>query len=188
MGKRKPPRRIRDRERQPEIPKPQPIPKKGLIRTLELAIGIISLALTVAGFVLNSLPKLSVDVSGSLQPTSPMGTIFYLSNDGALPVHDVVVTCGNLEIAGQNLRVTSLGAEFPAPPEARANILSPGHKMTLPYAPAFGFTAISNFTGAQLVISVHYRPDYVPWKKIAVFPFKAERTSNGTWIWKSLPQ
>ena len=92
----------------------------------------------MAAFYLSYIvPKLSVGVGGSLQPTSPMGTIFFLSNDGALPVHDVVVTCGNLEITGQNLRVTGMGAEFPAPPEARADILSPGHKMTLPYAPAW---------------------------------------------------
>jgi hypothetical protein len=188
MGKRKPPRRRRDRELQPQMPATQSTFVKSHKVLLEV-LGAIATVLTIAAFYFSYIvPKLSVDVSGSLQPTSPMGTIFYLSNDGALPIHDVVVTCGNLEITGQNLRVTGLGIEFQAHPQARAEVLSPGHKMTLPYAPAFGFTAISNFTGAQLVIRAHYRPAYVPWRKTATFPFEAIRAANGTWIWRSIPQ
>jgi hypothetical protein len=153
-------------------------------RLLEVLGGIATI-LTLAGFYLSYLaPKLSVDAGGSLQPSSPMGTIFYLSNDGVLPIHNVEVTLGNLEITGQNLVITGMGTEFQAAPEAKADILSPGHKMTLPYAPAFGFTAVSNFTGARLLIRAHYRPDYVPWRKTAIFPFRAIRT----WIWASIPQ
>jgi hypothetical protein len=185
--KRKLPRRKRDRERQ--LAMPTEPPKKAQWWKVPLGIlSVLSAVLGIVGVVLGNLPKLSVDVSGSLQPSSPMGTIFYLSNDGALPVHDVVVTCGNLEITGQNLLITGMGAEFQAHPEARADVLSPGHKMTLPYAPAFGFTAISNFTGARLVIRAHYRPDYFPWPETAIFPFQAIRTATGNWIWRSIPQ
>ena len=88
-----------------------------------------------------------------------------------------------------------MGTEPVADPEDRyAGILtlshpeSPGHKMTLPYAPAFGFTAINNFTGAQLVIRAHYRPDFLPWRKTETFPFQAVRAAGGTWIWKSIPR
>jgi hypothetical protein len=188
MAKRKPPRHKPDKTLLPQVQVTESTFVKSHRRLLEILGGIATL-LTIAAFYLSYLvPKLSVDATGSLQPTSPMGTIFYLSNDGALPIHDVEVTCGNLEITGQNLQVLGMGIEFQAHPEARADVLSPGHKMTLPYAPAFGFAAVSNLTGARLVIRAHYRPDYVPWRKTEVFPFQAIRAANGTWLWKSLPQ
>jgi hypothetical protein len=171
---------------------PASVTESSLARThkklLELFGGLATL-LTIAGFVLSYLvPKLSVDIAGSLQPTSPTGTLFYLSNDGSLPIHDVKVTCGNLEITGQGIRVTNLGAEFPPAPEATAEMLSPGHKLTLPYAPAFGFTGVSTLTGAQLVIRAHYRPDWVFWHRTDTFPFQAIRGVDGSWIWRQLPR
>jgi hypothetical protein len=188
MGKRKPPRHIRDKTPPLRTQATESTFVKSHRRLLEILGGIATL-LTIAAFYLSYLvPKLSVDSTGSLQPTSPMGTMFYLSNDGSLPIHDVEVTLGNVEIAGQNLKVLGLGMEYAASPEAKADILSPGHKMTLPYAPAFGFAAVSNLTGARLVIRVHYRPDYIAWRKTAVFPFQAIRAANGTWIWRSIPQ
>ncbi len=187
MGKRKRPRRRRGKQRQLAI---QAEPhKKGQWWKIPLEVlAVLSAVLTIVGFVLNSAPKLSADVTGSLQPTSPMGTIFYLSNDGALPIYDVVATCGNLDLIGEGFQVVGGGIEFQAPPEARADILSPGHKMTLPYAPVFGFTAISNLKGAHLIIRAHYRPAFLPWRKTATFPFEAIRTANGNWIWRSIPQ
>ena len=149
-------------------------------------LGFVGTVLTIAGFVLNGVPKLSVDVAGSVQPTSPMGTVFYLSNDGALPIHNVEVTMGNIDMQGQSFSVTSLGGELVVHPMARAEILSPGHKMTLPYPAAAGFTAISNFTGGRLNIKAHYRPDFLPWHKAETFPFEAIRTANGNWIWRSV--
>lgn len=184
----KPEHRTPNTELQSPTPKNESKFVRSHRRLLEVLGGFATI-LTLAGFYLSYLaPKLSVDATGSLQSSSPMGTLFYLSNDGALPIHEVVVTCGNIHIDGEGFKVLGFGLEYNAPPQARADILSPGHKMTLPYAPAFGFSAVSNLKGARLVIRAHYRPAYVPWHKTETFPFEAIRTTNGTWIWRSIAQ
>ncbi len=149
-------------------------------------LGLPLAAATIAGFYLSYAPKLSVDASESIASFNPMGTIFYLSNEGALEIHNVAVSCANLRIDGQNLQIVGPWEFTNVPPEAKADVLSPGHKMSLPYAPAFGFTAINNFKGAQLTIIVRYRPAYLWWRKTEVFPFRAVRTASGSWIWKSI--
>jgi len=184
MGKRKEPKRKLSTK--PKVP--PPTPHKGLTKTVEWTVGILASVLTIAGFFLSNAPKLSVDASESVASFSPMGTIFYLSNDGMLPIRDVAVSCANLRIDGENLQVLGPWEFTNVPPEAKADVLSPGHKMSLPYAPAFGFTAVNNFKGAQLTIIARYRPAYLWWRKTEVFPFRAVRTVNGGWIWKSVPQ
>jgi hypothetical protein len=183
MGKRKRPRHTLDIK----MPDPQPTPNKRLIKIVEWALGILASVLTIAGFVLSNAPKLSVDASESVASFSPMGTIFYLSNEGMLPIHNVAVSAANLRIDGENLQVLGPWEFTNVPPEAKADVLSPGHRMSLPYAPAFGFTAINNFKGAQLTIIVRYRPAGVWWRKTEVFPFRTVRTASGGWIWKSVP-
>ena len=185
MGKRKPPRHTRNKEPQPGMPSLQSTPKKPLVRTLEWTIGVISLVLTVVGFVLNSLPKLSVDASGSLRPADPMGTVFNLSNDGLLPVHDLTVTCGIKKIQTQSGGgMENIGFQLPG---SEAKILSPGHKMTLPCAHAVAVTT-NGAVKAEIIIFVDYRPDWLWWHKNAGFPLEVEETQNGQWIWKSIPQ
>jgi hypothetical protein len=161
------------------------------VKSHRLLLEILGLPLavaTIAGFYLSYAPKLSVDASESIVSFNPMGTIFYLSNEGALEIHDVAVSCANLKIDGENLQIVGPWEFTNLPPEAKADVLSPGHKMSLPYAPAFGFTAINNFKGAQLTIIVRYRPAYLWWRKTEVFPFRAVRTASGSWIWKSIAQ
>jgi hypothetical protein len=151
-------------------------------------LGVPCALLTIAGFYLSYAPRVFVDASESVASFSPMGTVFYLSNEGTLPIHNVAVSCANLRIDGDNLQVLGPWEFTNVPPEARAEVLSPGHKMSLPYAPAFGFTAVNNFKGAQLTIIVRYRPDWVLWRKKEIFPFQAVRTVSGGWIWKSVAQ
>lgn len=187
MGKRKQPQRKLSTKPQ-ALP---PTPQKRLIKIAKWAVGtlgILASLLTIAGFVLSNAPKLSVDASESVASFSPMGTIFYLSNDGMLPIHNVAVSAANLHIDGEGLQVVGPWEFTNVPPEAKAGVLSPGHKMSLPYAPAFGFTAVNNFKAAQLTIIVRYRPEGVWWRKTEVFPFRAIRTAGGGWIWKSVPQ
>lgn len=161
------------------------------VKSHKLLLEILALPLavaTIAGFYLSWAPKLSVDASESIASFSPMGTIFKLSNEGALEIHDVVVSCANLQIDGENLKVWGPWEFTNVPPDAKADVLSPGHTMSLPYAPGFGFTGVGNFKGAQLTIIVRYRPAYLFWRKQEIFPFRAVRTVNGSWVWKSIAQ
>lgn len=181
MGKRK-------RQRKTSTRKPAPLPAQHnrLSRIVKWLLGVLGILASVLGVVGFFAPKLSVDASESVASFSPMGTIFYLSNDGMLPINEVVVSCANLKIDGNNLQVVGPWEFTNVPSEAQAAVLSPGHKMSLPYAPAFGFTAINNFRGAQLSIIVRYRPTGLWWRKTETFPFIAVRTASGTWIWKSV--
>jgi hypothetical protein len=187
MGKRKRPQRKPTKKAEVS----GPTSKERLVKVIGWAIGILGLlasVLGIVGFVLSNFPKLSVDTSESVASSSPMGTIFYLFNEGVLPIHDVVVSCANLKIDGENLQILGPWEFTNVPAEAKADILSPGHKMSLPYAPAFGLTAINNFKGAQLTIIVRYRPAAFWWRKTEVFPFRAVRTASGDWVWKSIPE
>jgi hypothetical protein len=151
-------------------------------------LGLPLAVLTIAGFCLSSAPKISVDASESVSSGSPMGTTFDLSNQGALEIHDVIASAANLHLENSDptrgFQVLQMGPFTNVPTEAKAEVLSPGHKMGLPYAPAFGY----NFTGGSLTIVVRYRPAYVWWHKTEIFPFRAVRSTSGSWIWKSVPQ
>jgi hypothetical protein len=168
-----------------------PMPKKRLIRTVEWVVAILGLLIGAVGIYLSNAPKISVVPSDSLSSYSPMGTTFVLSNDGALEIHELVVTPANLHVENNGPRGFSVVGpwEFTNPPdEAKAPVLSPGHKMGLPYPAAFGFTAVNNFTGGTITFIVRYRPAYLWWRKKEMFPFRAVRTNAGTWIWKSVAQ
>lgn len=160
-------------------------------RLLLEVLGTPLALLTFAGFYLSFAPKISVVPAESISPYSPTGTTFYLSNDGALEIHDVVVTPANLHM--ENAGPHGFSVEGPweftnPPPDAKAAVLSPGHTMGLPYPSAFGFTAVNNFTGARLTFVVRYRPAYLFWRRQELFPFRAVRSNSGTWVWKSVAQ
>jgi hypothetical protein len=151
-------------------------------------LAVFSAILGIVAFVLSNAPKLSVDVSGSLQPANPMSTVFYLSNDGLLPVHDVVVACGAPQLKAGKYEIESEQDARFLFPDSKAAKLSPGHKMTLPCAHLVGVADPASITEAEITIIADYRPDWVPWHKTARFPWKAEKTENGSWIWKSVPR
>lgn len=185
-NKHKLPRRIRDRERQLNTRVTAPTSVKSHKMLLEI-VGAISALLTIFGFLLNYAPKLSVDVSGSLRATDPMGTVFQLSNDGLFPVHTIVVGCGMDKVGsnrggirGINIIMSGQGALAP--------ILSPGHKMTVPCAHAVALQNPPADTVAEMTITVDFRPDWLFWRKHIEFPMRAERRDNGEWIWKYIPQ
>jgi hypothetical protein len=40
---------------------------------------------------------------------------------------------------------------------------------------------------AEIAITIHYRPSFWFGTKGRAYPFEAERTDEGTWVWKGLP-
>jgi hypothetical protein len=191
MGKRKPIRRTQDKEPQVRIPVTESTFVKSH-KILWAILGGLGTLLTIVAFYLSYIvPKLSVDVSGSLQAANPMATVFYLSNDGALPIHSIVAACGAPQFKMGKWEIQSEPDVRFIFPESKAEILSPGHRMTLPcghlVGPKGGATP-TDITKAEITIIVDYRPDWVPWHKRARFPWKAEKTLDGKWIWNSIPQ
>ena len=141
-------------------------------------LGILS---AVAG-VLTLIPRLSLEISGSRQPTSPMQTVFSLANDSLLPVHDVIVTCHLDKWEAKNMEMQGIGFQFP---ESHAEVLSPSQRMSLPCDRIIeGRTT----TTAKMTIKVTYRPDYVWWLRHIEFPAEAQHNADGTWLWRRLPR
>lgn len=180
MTKGKVPKYIRDRRSQ-RSPALQPPTKKWWKIPLEVFLGVCTVLSLLAG-VVSFLPKLSVDISGSLRSQEAMGTVFYLSNDGVITVRDVTAACRADDIRterGQS--VSNIGF---LNPDSFADKLSPGHKMTLPCARV----NITGVTTARMTIDVSYKPAWAWWYRHERFPLEAERTQDGTWIWKSIPR
>jgi hypothetical protein len=156
-------------------------PKRWLLRAVEGA-GVAAVLLTLAGLVLNALPKLSVGSSGSLAPNDPRAAIFYLSNDGMLPIYQVNLACGlnNLGELTDNI-VLELGQQS-------TPVLSPGHRLPLSCSGAVQIDRMSPKAKARITLLVTYRPAGVLWRKHANFPMEAENSASGEWIWKSLAE
>ena len=172
---------------------PQSTPAKLLTLTLGWMAGIAFLTLVVTGFVLINLPKVSADVSGSLRSNDPIGTIFNVSNEGSLPIYDVKAECEVLRLdmrpPGNRTFVGPATFDFP---EARAEILPPRHKMTVPCGRAIA-AKLENMKKtyeihAEIFIVVTYRPKGLWWYKLEKFPMGTEKAENGMWMWKSIPQ
>jgi hypothetical protein len=167
-----------------------PEPTGRLTRILEWVVGVAVLILIVAGFLLTNLPKLSMDVSGSLRPNDLMTTMFSLSNEGPLPVYDVKAVCEVIRLDIPS-RDRHLGPTRAYPPESSAEILFPAHKMTIACGRAIASKLDNMETpeiDAEMFIVVSYRPKWLLWHKLEKFPMKTEKTNNGTWIWKSIPR
>lgn len=179
-------------EKYESAPPAQPTPRKPPGRTLEWVLGIACLTFIVPEFVLSNLPKLSVDVSGSLRPNDQMGTTLNLKNKGVLPVYDVKAGCDvkrvdiSPPLASQLAAPTALN-----PPESRTETLSPGQEMTVPCERAIQFNPDNMATSevhAEMFIVVSYRPKGVWWHKSEKFPVEAKKTEEGKWVWKSIPR
>jgi hypothetical protein len=174
-----------------KIESPSPRQTRPIIKAAEWFVGLFSLAVAVTAFWLSYLvPKLSVDVSGSLQAANPLSSIFVLTNEGSLPIHKVLASCGQPQFnAGRFIWKSGPNGKIIFGNRSRADILTPGHHMTLPCGHMFSFADPSTITEAEVTIIVDYRPDWLPfWPHSARFPWKAEKSVDGKWVWDSLPQ
>lgn len=187
MAKPRVPRHIRDRERQLQLQAIRTTPVRSHKVLLEVLGGIATLLTILAFYLSYIVPKLSVDISGSSQAANPLATVFYLSNDGALPIHSIVAACGAIQLTAGNFNWESAPDARFISSDSKAEILSPGHKMSLPCNHMIGVINTATITKAEITIIVVYRPDWVPWHKTGRFPWKAEKAETG-WIWKSIPR
>jgi hypothetical protein len=170
----------------------QRAPKKRVIQILKRVVAAAALLLITVEFVLTNVPKLSVDVSRSLRPDDPIATAFSVSNDSMLPIYDVTVGCeiARLDIPSPR-KTVSKGPTTVYFPESRAEILPPGHKMTVPCGRAVA-SRLDNEERLEFLTEVFlvvtYRPKWLLWHKSEAFPMKTEKSENGTWVWKSIPR
>ena len=162
----------------------KPRPKAQRTKTSKVIPLLLGLCTFVGGVaaILTFIPRLSVDTSGSVRPQDPFGTVFSLSNQGSLELHDVLAVCRVDDLlTGGNNRFDNLGFYTP---ESKAALLSPAQTMTLGCQKSFDTHGQALSARATIVVS--YRPDFLWWRKNIEFPMEGLRGDDGTWIWKRI--
>lgn len=181
MVRNKPSEGIRNRRREsPRQDKGNSGPRSARKTILEL-IGVVGTLASVVG-VLAFIPRLSVAASGSIRQQDPFGTVFILSNDSLLSIHDVVAVCSVDHF--ETLDDQSTDDVAFVTPESTADQLSPDQKMTLGCQRTID--SRQNARSAKVTIRVSYRPDFLWWHRDAEFPMEALRGEDGSWVWKHI--
>jgi hypothetical protein len=112
-----------------------------------------------------------------------MSTVFSITNDGLRPVHDLDSTCFIAMVDEHGDSIDGLGLKRP---ESHTDILSPSQKWSLPCDRVInmGYPVRT----AEMTISITYRPDFVWWHRHIAFIVQAQRSDDGSWLWRRLPQ
>jgi len=133
MSRSKPPEYIRKRREKAARITPANTPARSLTRKLVELFGITGTLASIVG-ILAFLPRISIEAQGSIRAHDPFGTVFYLSNDSILPIHDISVLCGLDHLRQPGTMAENLAYDDPS---LHAKLLSPGQKMTLNCHSAF---------------------------------------------------
>lgn len=159
--------------------------RKWVGKLLGWSIGVVSLA----GLV-TFLPRLSASASSPLDPTNQLASSrFTVTNDGSLPVTDVISACFLWKVIEGGAHFTSSMARVVVPPENR---LKAAEGYTVPCTneqmigtnPPF-FLALKS---ADLAIVVYYRTwPFTFYRTHKLFRFVARIGSNGEVVWDKQP-
>lgn len=153
--------------------------KSWTLGRIAIAIGLPSIAVTLAASLPYYLPKLSIDPStSSFSAMALFPARFTIFNQGFIGLHSVEVRCHVLKI--QNSRVTLTNAVLPPIPVSV--LIEPFRRVdfTCPH------TALDNVEGAQtadIVLVVTYRPSFTWMRTTRCDRFASNRNANGITEW-----
>jgi hypothetical protein len=175
--------RAKDKERKAQEKHPKQIRKErkarlssGAKRVISV-LGTILAILTAFSTVQSFFTRLNISQNGTVRSHDAMGTVFNLTNNGILPVFDVEPIC-HVDITsarGQPI-LSNLGIGM-----RPLGYLGSGETKSLEC-----HHAASNFdTDTSMTIVINYRTLLWFWTGTKMFPVKAEKTDDGTWVWKS---
>ena len=181
MAKNKVPTYIRDRKQQEHKTKRTKIQGKHFLHFPKAFWGLLVFLSVIAG-VVSLFPKLSVDLSGTIRANDPLGTVFYLANEGIVPIHDVNALCEIVQSGNAHLNIHNFSARTR---HSHAETLSPGHKMTVGCE---NVIATQGAVRGELTITVDYKVAWTWWYRHTEFPMLAEESEDGTWVWTHLPK
>ncbi|MGO9621802.1 MAG: hypothetical protein ACLPT6_10395 [Desulfobaccales bacterium] len=130
----------------------------------------IGLFLAIIGTYYNFAPKISVNISDSLNPINPFATKFVIRNDSLLPIYSVTPSFKNRKITteAKNYIIGSdrIDREKPVYP---IPVLNPGDSTT--FILPFPINLMSPVIQADIEIIVSYRPALSPFKHENRFRF-----------------
>jgi hypothetical protein len=138
--------------------------------------------LTFVGLLVTLLPlwpRLSMDKSGSLDSSNPLKTMFYVTNEGILPMTGVDVTC-YIKAYSENRDIT-----VNCPPIQlinQAKFLPYKSKLTLRCDTIFGDRGVTWDT-ASLTIVIDYGVLFIPVHSPQVFHVVGAKSAQNTWEW-----
>jgi hypothetical protein len=182
MARSKPPSDIRKRREKPTKPVALGAQRyvfgKTVLGGLLGALGLLGTLVGIAG----AFPRLSVNTQGSVRTHDPFGTVFYLSNDGVLPLHDITYGCRVDELVAKGMNLQNMLAF-----DSRRSdpVLSPDRPMTLDCHQYIELDG--SLPSLHATITVHYRPSFIPWwYRVTNFRMQAIKSDDGTWIWSRI--
>jgi hypothetical protein len=155
--------------------------------TAKLGSGALAL-LAIAGAIATFFPRLSVDLSGPLNPSNPFSLRATVTNAGFLQLRDIEPALSLCEIDLPNhSKILTAGACDETttrlmPPVWRRHVLAIDDKYTIPIEEFFNFTKSSVESG-RIIISIRYRPWYFPFTRLAAFKFVARKREDGSLEW-----
>jgi hypothetical protein len=156
-------------------------------RILVFAVGIPGLYVGI----LSTLPRLAIHPQSSLNLSNPFATPFAISNEGYLEIHDIKASCVYLDIAGSDgSRIESIG---PLSKERggffsnsmNTDVLEPTVPLTITCP--FPFAFLGPITHANIIITVTYRPDFLPFTFQKHKHFVSATSSDGHLQWNEQP-
>jgi hypothetical protein len=159
------------------------------------------------------LPRMTVDASLPFDELNAYSTSFTVANTGFIPLRDVSLSIGlcDIKTAKRDFGVSPGTCKPPRwiPPLLLGNPaweipeLPKDNKFTLPLeeilnvdTPRYraehprvigSFRTLSRLESADLIVTVNYRPWFMPWHSMDGFRFVAERQSNEKIIWRAVP-
>jgi hypothetical protein len=167
------------------------------------ALGVLSVLLGIAGTIYGLSPKISVQSHGSLDPNDPFSTPFIITNEGTLPIHNVSSNymVNNIKGVGVGeeekicdtcpkiLGIGGFGSEDTEPIATieageKTPLFVGAMKLTKPNGGVID-TAIA--TNAEIVITVKYRPDWIPWRQERQWKFMSTANVEGQLVWVPVP-
>jgi hypothetical protein len=131
--------------------------------------------------ILSTLPRISVKPGDLLHSSQPLSVPLVVSNDGILDIHAAKVTCAVHRIASSTDVVMhdDVFGEYGAPFEL-GDIGADGSATTF----CVNFVDFgSPIVEGHMVISVSFRPDFLPWRTARTFHLRGAIGENKSFHW-----
>jgi hypothetical protein len=160
-------------------------------------IGVLAAILGILTGYLALLPRVSVSQNEQLDPDNTFSSPFIISNDGPLPMENVMFRCG---IAGAKIKegpeikgAPNFGTSFIVLTDKDGKIAAqnlgspemlPGERSTMPYC---SFPWLNPVEGADIGIVVTFRVGYTPFSQTRVFQFATLKDASGKLHWFPFP-
>jgi hypothetical protein len=154
--------------------------------------GIILFLIGVPGLyigILSALPRISVSPQSSLNPSDAFATRFVISNDGYLDLYEIKFACVLIEVDLVN------GSKILTPGpygdklggfttnSMAADVIEPTRKATI----ACPYPIPVAITKGDIIVSVSYRPEWLPFRRQTHVRFVTEKAADGNLNWFEQP-